>query len=119
MRTPRAHHTHHAHRAGLQLAFMLSQFVISGCATRGLRYASLPVDPKWELLYVRNDGELRVDRGDEAGGTPVLRATAHILLPRSSPDGKRWSPVCRAAGMYLSSQPRDAQAAPLTTIGTS
>ncbi|MDH3216675.1 MAG: hypothetical protein OEN01_10320 [Candidatus Krumholzibacteria bacterium] len=75
-------------RFPLRLAVAFLPFVLVGCAPRGVRYAPLPIDPAWGLLFVANDRELYVDPRDSNEPQLVFESSAQILLPRCSPNGK-------------------------------
>ncbi len=63
--------------------------VLLGCATKGLRYTRLPMDPAWALVFVKGPGELRLDPAERAESQLVFQLAEDILLPRCSPDGTR------------------------------
>jgi Tol biopolymer transport system component len=71
----------------LAVAFVAS--VLPGCVTKGFRYAGMPVDPAWELLYVKDRYELHIDPRHGAESHPLFQSTARLLLPRCSPDRER------------------------------
>jgi Tol biopolymer transport system component len=56
-----------------------------GCASP-IRYAPLPVDPAWELLYVSGDGSINIDPADSTASYCIYWSGAQVLFPRCSPD---------------------------------